>query len=272
MIFTNILFVLACLALGAFAGFLSGLLGLGGGTVVVPGLVLLLTARGLPTDHLMQVVTGTSLAVMIATTARSLRAHLKHKLEFVSIYRRLLPGVFIGVFVGAFVAHSVHSRVLGILFACFLLVMAWRTWQINSATTCYGRLPGSAKLWGVGLLIGGKSGLLGIGGGAITIPFLVHCQVDVRRAVLVSVAIGLTVALLGTVAFIVNGLGQANLPHYSVGYVYLPPLLPLLLGTLLVAPLGARCSHALPTATLQRIFAIFLVIVAVHMLSTFLFI
>jgi uncharacterized membrane protein YfcA len=119
---------------------------------------------------------------------------------------------------------------------------------------------------GMGLVIGTKSGLFGLGGGVITIPFLSYCNVPMRNVVGISIACSLTVAIIGTVGFILTGLHAANLPPWSTGYVYWPAVAGIALTSPIFARYGTRLSHQLPVVTLKRLFALFLILVALHML------
>jgi uncharacterized membrane protein YfcA len=252
--------------LGMLAGTLSGLLGIGGGLVVVPGLLYLFAHNvSMPNDALMHMAVGTSLAVMIVTTLRSLLSHLKRDVEFWSIYKPIMPGVIIGTILGALLAHYLQSRSLEIVFAVFILILSIRLLfpaKVNSLR----KLPGNRALSVFGLLVGAKSGLLGVGGGALTIPFLTHSNVNIRQAVVVSAATGLTVACIGTVCFILNGWWAVGLPAWSTGYIYWPAWLPMVLGSIVFAPLGTRLPHHLPAPLLKRFFGVFLVLVAIRML------
>lgn len=250
---------------GATAGLLSGLLGIGGGVIVVPMLALLFKWQGFASTTIMHMAAGTSLAVMIATTSRSLASHLKRKIKFWSIYKTLAPSVIIGTMTGAIAAHFIHSDILKIIFGIFVLVVAAKM-LLNPKAKPTRQLPGMMGRSIIGFIIGGKSGLLGIGGGALTIPILTHCNVNMRRAVVISVATGLTVATIGTCTFILTGLHTAHLPAWSLGYVYTPAWPFVAGGSALCAPLGVMLSHKINTAWLKRIFAVFLVIVGVHML------
>ncbi len=257
--------VLIYLSIGAGAGLLSGLLGIGGGLLVVPSLAFIFMQQKVFPEMVMHQAIGTSLAIMIFTTARSLLAHLQKKIEFWSIYRQLLPGVAVGVVLGSILAHFLHSSVLAIVFAIFVLVIGVKM-LLASKVNPKRQLPHRKGMAGMGLVIGGKSGLLGIGGGALTIPFLTYCNVPMRQAVVVSVATGLTVAVIGTVIFTITGLTVASLPPFSFGYVYLPAVAAVAIGSVITAPIGAGLSHRLPVNLLKRIFGVFLLFVGVHML------
>jgi uncharacterized protein len=263
------LLILAFILLGVIGGVLSGLLGVGGGLVVVPGLFFLFSLMHMPSDILMHMAAGTSLAVMIVTSARSLQAHLKRKVAFWPVYRKLVFGVIIGTVVGSIVAHWLKSQVLSLLFGLFVLVAAIRSWLGKEEEVSDKDLKrGLPNLWvmnAMGLLIGAKSGLLGVGGAAITIPFLTYCRIALREAVVVSAAVGVTVSIVGMFAFMANGWNVVDLPAHSLGYVYWPAWFPVAGATMITAPLGARLSHTLPVITLQKIFAIFMFIVALQL-------
>jgi uncharacterized protein len=252
--------------LGSCAGFLSGLFGIGGGLVVVPGLTILFAWQHFPPEIIMHLAAGTSLAVMIFTAARSLLAHLKRGAVIWPIYKKLLPGVILGAVGGALLAYRLHSRILMIVFAVFVLLMALRMFFIKSLSFDQHRLPGPLGMTFAGLTIGGKSGLLGLGGGAITIPFLTYCEVSMRQAVAVSVAISLTIGVIGTLMFIITGSFSALAPSKTFGYIYWPAVLVVMMGSLLFSPIGVRLSHSLPTAILKQFFAIFLFVVGIRML------
>lgn len=260
-------FIAGFIILGAFAGLMAGLLGIGGGLVVVPGLAYIYQFTSVPHEYVMQMAAGTSLAIMIPTTIRSLSAHLRHQAKVWPIYSRLMPSVIFGAILGALLAHVFDTKILQILFGFFVLYMAWRLWsdsKVEASTT----MPG---IWGTnifGTIVGVKSGLLGIGGGVLTIPFLTRWSVPIRDAIAISNAVSFTVAVIGTVSFIVSGMfHSAHLPKWSTGYVYWPAWFPVALVSMLVAPLGVKLAHHLSPKILKRIFSVFLLVVAVQMLK-----
>lgn len=252
--------------LGAFAGLMAGLLGIGGGLVVVPGLAFLYRYAPVPHQYLMQMAEGTSLAIMIPTTIRALCAHLKHEVHVWPVLRRMLASVIVGAIAGAFLAHVVNSAVLQVLFGCFVLYMAARLWM-DSRIEAGGQLPGPLGITIFGTIVGLKSGLLGIGGGVLTIPFLTRWSVPIRDAIAVSNAVSFTVSIIGTASFIISGLLVSGMPPWSTGYVYWPAWLPVALVSMVVAPWGVTLAHHLSPKILKRIFSIFLLIVATQMLK-----
>jgi uncharacterized protein len=258
--------ITAFILLGAFAGIMAGLLGIGGGLVVVPGLAFIFQYAPVPHQYIMQMAAGTSLAIMIPTTVRALTAHLKHQVNVWPVYRRMVGSVIFGAVAGAFLAHVVNSKVLEVLFGFFVLYMAVRLW-FDSRAEAQGQMPGPLGINIFGTIVGLKSGLLGIGGGVLTIPFLTRWSVPIRDAIAVSNAVSFTVAVIGTVSFIISGLLVSGMPAWSTGYVYWPAWLPVALVSMVVAPWGVKLAHRLSPKILKRIFSIFLLIVAAQMLK-----
>jgi uncharacterized membrane protein YfcA len=121
-------------------------------------------------------------------------------------------------------------------------------------------------MFGVGNGIGAVSSLVGIGGGSLSVPFMVWCNLTVHDAIGTSAAIGFPIAIAGTVGYIVNGLNVAGLPAYCLGYVYLPALAGIVAASVCTAPLGVRLAHSLPVDKLKRIFAILLFVMGTKML------
>ncbi len=251
--------------LGAVSGFFAGLLGVGGGIVVVPGLLHSFVAAGVPPEHRMRLALGTSLAVICFTALSSLRAHHRRGSVDWGIVRRITPGIVVGTLAGTGVATLVAGPWLEVFYALFLAVVCGRMLG-DPPTEGHGALPGAAGLAAAGTGIGLLSGLVGIGGGSLSVPYLLRGGVVIHRAVGTSAAIGAPIALSGAAGYAWSGLGQPGLPRYSVGYVYLPALLGVALVSVCFAPLGAALAHRTPVRRLRRWFAAFLLIVAARML------
>ncbi len=257
--------LLPFLGVGIASGVLAGLLGVGGGIIIVPGLALLLAGGDIAPDRVMHVAVGTSLACIVVTSISSLYAHHRRGAVDWSIFKRLAPGIAFGAVVGAVIAADLHSATLATIFGIFLLLVALRL--VFGGQPRPGRtLPRNPALsaWATG--IGTASALLGIGGGTLTVPLLAWSNVTLHRAVGTSAACGLPIAIAGTAAYIYTGWGLAGLPPGTSGHVYWPAFLAIAPLAVATAPLGVRLAHALPVDRLRWIFAAFLAAVALRML------
>ena len=257
--------LLAYLLTGACAGFFAGLLGVGGGVIVVPILGMLFAGLGFPADEVLHLALGTSMAAILFTSLSSLRAHHAHGAVLWPALRGLTPGVLAGTLFGAQLAARISSRALAILFVGFMFFVAAQM-LANFRPPPSRRLPGRLGLAAAGLGIGAVSSLTAIGGGALTVPFLIWCNVRPHTAIGTSAAVGMPIAIGGSIGYVWNGWGHAGLPQGSIGFIYLPALGCILAASVLTAPLGARLAHRLPVRTLKRVFAGLLVLLAGKML------
>jgi uncharacterized membrane protein YfcA len=252
------------IALGAFAGVLAGLLGVGGGLVIVPVLTFIFTSQHLPDAHILHLALGTSLASIMFTSVSSLRAHhLRGAVDWL-VVRRISLGIMVGTFGGSWVAAQLSTRFLKGFFVIFLYYVATQM-LLNIKPKPHRQLPGRAALFSVGGLIGIISSLVGIGGGSLSVPFLLWCNTAIHRAIGTSAAIGFPIALAGAIGYVVNGLA-APLPPYSLGFVYLPALVGIAAASIATAPLGAKLAHSLPIDKLKKIFALLLIVMGTKML------
>lgn len=250
---------------GAGAGILSGLLGVGGGTVIVPILVFIFTALAFPAQHIMHIALGTSLATIIVTSISSARAHHKKHNVHWPVVKLITPGIVIGTLLGAVLAGQLNTVILKVIFAVFALLIATQM-VLNFTPASHRQLPGKLGTLSMGGLIGTLSSLVGIGGGSLSVPFLLYCNFNARYAIGTSSAIGLPIAVAGTMGFIITGLAQGNLPEYSLGYIYLPAFIGIALASMLTAPLGAYLAQKLPVPVLKKLFALLLYIVGLKMI------
>lgn len=250
---------------GIVAGILAGLLGVGGGLVVVPALAVLFTWTGMSPKVVMHLAVGTSLASIVFTASSSTWAHHRHGAVDWDLVVRMGPGIVAGVIAGALVADRLSGPALARVFGVFLLLVAWRM-GVGRLPSPHRRPPASLALAGAGGIIGGISALVGIGGGTMSVPFLVWCNLPMRGAVATSAALGLPIAVTGALMFGVTGSGRSELPDWASGYVHWQALAGIVLTSVPFAPLGARLAHRLPTRTLRRVFALFLIVVAGGML------
>lgn len=258
-------FMLAYLVFGAIAGVIAGLLGVGGGIVVVPALIWFFTAQGFPQESIMQMALGTSLAAIMFTSVSSLRAHHRRGAVVWPIVKAITPGILVGTFAGSCLAARLPTGFLKGFFVAFLYYVAAQM-LLNIKPKAHRQIPGALGMFGAGCGIGAVSSLVGIGGGTMSVPFMIWCNVAMHPAVGTSAAIGFPIALAGTVGYIVNGLSVGNLPPLSLGYISLPALVGVAGVSFLTAPYGARLAHKLPVATLKRCFALFILAMATRML------
>jgi len=260
---TLIIMFLIC---GVAAGLWAGLLGLGGGLVVVPLLNYIFHFYAdLPEDLSLRLAVGTSLASILFTSASSARAHASRGAVLWSLVRPLAPALALGTALGSVVAAALPVSGLKIFFACFLVAVALQMLG-DYYPASRGSKPGRAVLTGAGLLIGGVSSLVGLGGGSLVVPFLRWLGVELRLAMGTSAALGWAIAVAGSLGHAINGWGATGLPPHCLGYVSVPATLGVAATSVFFAPLGARLSHAMPVNALRKVFAAFLALLAARLL------
>jgi hypothetical protein len=247
---------------GLVAGFLAGFLGIGGGLVLVPALSWLFSQDPATAGMAVQMAVATSLATMLFTSMSSLLAHHKRGAILWSLVRQMVPGLLGGALLGSVIADRIGSAALGIVFGIFALLVAVQLLR-GGAQTGNRPLHGWLYVTGTGFGIGTISSMLGIGGGSMTVPWLLWHGQQVRNAVATAAACGYPIAIAGTVGFAV--LGEST-SAASLGYVHLPALAGVAVFSVLGAPLGVAAVHHSSPLLAKRIFAVFLLIVAVKML------
>jgi uncharacterized membrane protein YfcA len=258
---------LAYLAIGLAVGFFAGLLGIGGGAVMVPLLVIVFTAQALPADHVMHLALGTAMAAIVFTSVSSMRAHHAHAAVDWGIARAMAPGILAGAFCAALAAGLIAKRPLGLLFTALVFYAATQI-LFDLRPKRSRELPSAPGLFAAGAAIGGVASLLAAGGAFLCIPFLAWCRVPLRRAIGTAAAVGLPIAAAGTLGYVLQGLRAEGLPSLSLGYVYIPALALVVATSMAAAPLGARLAHRLPVKRLRVIFAVLLYALALRMLAT----
>ncbi|MDN0077510.1 sulfite exporter TauE/SafE family protein [Crenobacter sp. SG2303] len=257
------------LGCGVLAGFLAGLLGVGGGLVIVPMVVWVLGAASLGGDHVQHLAVGTSLAVMVFTSLSSVRAHHQKGAVDWRIVRSMAPAMVVGTFIGSQIAGWLPSHGLKWFFVVYAYVVGLQM-LFDIKPQAVRDMPGAPGQWGAGTLIGMISSWVGIGGGSMSVPFMSWCNVPVRNAIATSAALGWPIALAGAVGYLVSGWSVAGLPWGAYGFVYLPATLALMVMTVLFAPVGARLAHRLPVARLKKLFALLMLFMASEMLVSML--
>ncbi|MDZ7804888.1 sulfite exporter TauE/SafE family protein [Thiohalophilus sp.] len=253
------------LLLGMFAGVAAGLLGIGGGLIIVPVLVFIFQQQQFSSEVIVHLAVGTSLATIVLTSISSVRSHHQHGAVQWPVFVRMAPAIVLGAVLGSVIADEMPTRVLKWVFAIFELTVATQM-ILAYRPNPHRVLPNWPGLSLAGTVIGAVSAVVGIGGGTMTVPFLVWCNVAMRKAVATAAACGLPIALAGAAGFILNGWNEPALPAWSSGYVYWPAFAGIVATSVLFAPLGARLAHRLPAAQLKRIFALLLYALGIRML------
>lgn len=258
-------------AIGAFAGVMAGLLGVGGGIILVPAFYYAFSGLGYDNAQLMQICLGTSLATIIFTSIRSVLAHHKKGAVDWQILRSWAPGIAIGAILGMVAATGLRSATLtaifGILGVIVGLYMALgrAEWRLGD------QMPrGIGRLFGSPML-GFFSVLMGIGGGSFGVPAMALYNVAIHRAVATAAGFGVIIAVPSVLGFLLGQPPLENLPPFTVGYVNLVAFLVVISMTLLTAPLGVRLAHAMDAKPLKKVFGYFLVLVALNMLRKVIF-
>lgn len=249
--------------IGAAAGYLAGFLGIGGGLVTVPALTWLFLQLPETRDSAIHYAVATSLATMLVTSLSSIIAHHHRSAVLWHVVRRLVGGLLVGAAGGAFIASALAPPSLTLVFAIFAFLAGL---QLLLSPSVRGEkpLPGAGATSLVGLIIGGVSSMVGIGGGSMTGPWLMWHGIRAQRAVATAAACGYPIALAGTLAFILLG-EQKGLPGAALGYVHGPAWLGISVMGALAAPLGVATVHRLSPVLVKRLFGIMLVLIALRL-------
>ena len=260
------------LLIGAVSGILAGLLGVGGGVIVVPTLAYVFLNSGFSPVQTMHAAIGTSLTSMICTSFFSTWSHHHYQRVDWVVFKRLIPGIFVGVIVGAMLSTQMPARSLTTLFALYLLYIALnlilkKNKEEREEQQVISMKDTSLKMGLGGLGIGLLSGLLGIGGGTVTVPLLTHFGLSIHRAIGTSAACGFFITIIGTMSFMLFTLHVSGLPSGSIGYVYLPAAMGVAFSSSVCAPIGSKISGKLSATILTRCFSMLLFIVAIKMLA-----
>jgi len=251
--------------IGVVAGYLAGFLGIGGGFVVVPALTWLLLKDAGTAPWAIHMAIATSLATMLVTSMSSLLAHHRKGAIRWPLVRLMAPGLMLGAVLGAVVADRLPAENLAAIFGVFAILVGLQLILARQpvAEKPLPRLPG---LLGTGGVIGSISSLIGIGGGAMTVPFLLWHGVRAQNAIATSAACGYPIALAGTLSFILLG-HASDVPDGPLGYVHLPAFIGIAATSVLAAPLGVATVHRLSPKSVKRVFGVFLIFVGIRMLT-----
>ncbi len=257
--------IIALLVLGAAVGFAAGLLGIGGGMVLVPFMAIILSTQGFTEEYIVHVAIATSLATIMFTSLSSVRAHHQRGAVLWPVVKLLAPGILLGSWIGPWIGAHMNSSALAGFFAAFVAMSATQM-LIDKKPAASRELPPAPGMFAAGGAIGVLSGLVGAGGGFVSVPFMTWCNVKIHNAVATSAALGFPIAVAGTLSNVYHGWNTPGLPAGSFGFIYLPALLVIAMASITTAPLGARTAHSLPVKTLKKVFAVLLYALAAYML------
>lgn len=253
------------LVLGACAGLMAGLFGIGGGLIIVPVLIFSFKVQGVSPEVLTHMAVGTSLATMVITSLSSIKAHQDEGAVRWPIFVTLSIGILAGAFLGVYMAVNLSGHLLQKLLGVFAILVSAKMWFGFRAREG-ARVPGKAVLISAGVVIGSVSSMFGIGGGSLSVPFLRRISLTMKQSVGTSAACGFPIALMGAVSNMALGENNPYLPALATGYVYWPAFLGIVLTSVLFARFGARLAHGLPAEKLQKMFAVFLFVVGAQFL------
>ena len=260
------LIILELAVLGVATGFLAGLLGIGGGMLMVPFVTIILTNQNVAPNLAVKMAIATSMATIIFTSLSSIRAHHKRGAVRWDIVKRLAPGIVIGSIIGSLgVFALLKGSYLAIFFGLFVSFSATQMF-LDKKPKPTRQMPGTGGQLAAGGFIGFLSGLVGAGGGFISVPFMTWCNIPIHNAVATSAALGFPIALSNVLGYVISGQSVENLPPASFGYIWLPALLVIATCSFVTAPFGARTAHRIAVGQLKRVFACILYVLAAYML------
>lgn len=251
--------------LGCVVGFLAGLLGIGGGLLSVPILTMIFQAQGLNHPDLHKIALATSTTAITFTAFSSMRSHWQHNNIEWSVVKRFVPGIIIGSLVGAQLVHIMPVMPLRVIFVAFAFYTAY-SMLAKKLPKPSRTLPATPVMLGVGGGIGVFSTLISAGGGFISVPFMIWCNINARLALGTSAALGFPIALSAVVGYLLTGFATVDLPPYTFAYIYFPAVLGIVATSALFAPLGAKMAQRWDVSTLKKIFACLLMVLGLQML------
>ncbi len=250
---------------GSVAGFVAGLFGIGGGVVIVPALLFAFAQQGIDGSVMTHMAIGTSLATIAVTGSSSAFGHWQRGAVARPLLARLLPGLIAGAILGGVLASVLPAAQLQTLFGLFLILLALRL-LFSRMPTAANEGAGGLQTMGAGTVIGAFSALFGIGGGVLSVPWLLRSGASMTRAIGTSAACGIPIAAFGALTFVVTGYRHAALPDYATGFLYWPAFLGMVLCSVPSARLGVAAAHRLPAGLLRKLFALVIMLVGIKIL------
>ncbi|SNX29254.1 Uncharacterized membrane protein YfcA [Polynucleobacter meluiroseus] len=264
MSINDILMLMLC---GSISGFMAGLLGIGGGMILVPFMILVFNHLGFNQHVIVHMAIATGMATILFTTTSAILAHHKHGSIDWKLVASLSPGMVLGgLFGGSEIFEAINTSWLSLGFAIFIVYTSIQM-IINKKPTAGRDLPGPVGLFSFGAFAGVLASLVGAGGAFITVPFMLWCNVKPHTAMASSSGLGFPIAAAATVGYMYGSWGNPNLPEGSLGFIYIPAVLCIVVVSVFTAPFGARMARKLNVGQLKRIFGIMLFLLAAFMFN-----
>ena len=264
MLLSDIAMLMLC---GSISGFLAGLLGIGGGMILVPFMILVFNHQGFNQEVIVHMAIATGMATILFTTTSAIWAHHKHGSIDWKLVASLSPGLVVGSLIGGSeIFEALNTSWLSLFFAIFIVYTSIQM-LLNKKPKAGRELPGKAGLFSFGAFAGGLASLVGAGGAFITVPFMLWCNVKPHVAMASSSGLGFPIAAAATVGYMYGSWGHPNLPSGSLGFVYLPAVVCIAVVSIFTAPLGAKMARKLDVAQLKRIFGVMLLMLAAFMFN-----
>jgi uncharacterized membrane protein YfcA len=264
MLLSDILMLMLC---GGISGFLAGLLGIGGGMILVPFMILVFGHLGFNQEVIVHMAIATGMATILFTTSSAIWAHHKHGSVDWKLVVALSPGmVFGGLVGGSELFEALKTSWLSLFFALFIVYSSIQM-LLNKKPKPGRELPGPVGLFAFGTFAGALASLVGAGGAFITVPFMLWCNVKPHNAMASSSGLGFPIAAAATLGYMYGSWGNPNLPAGSLGFVYLPAVACIVAVSIFTAPFGAKMARKLNVGQLKRVFGIMLLFLAAFMFN-----
>jgi uncharacterized membrane protein YfcA len=264
MLLSDILMLMLC---GSISGFLAGLLGIGGGMILVPFMILVFNHLGFNQEVIVHMAIATGMCTILFTTSSAIWAHHKHGAIDWKLVASLSPGMIFGGLVGGSeLFEALKTSWLSLFFAIFIVYTSIQM-LLNKKPKAGRNLPGALGLFSFGIFAGALASLVGAGGAFITVPFMLWCNVKPHTAMATSSGLGLPIAAAATLGYMYGSWGNPNLPVGSMGFVYLPAVACIVVVSIFTAPFGARLARKLDVTQLKRVFGVMLLLLAAFMLN-----
>lgn len=257
--------VIYFLLLGSFVGVISGLFGIGGGGIIVPILTAIFLSHGLDERSVVHTALGTSMAIIIITSLSSIKAQQKKKAIVWNIVKLMAPGILIGTFLVTFIASKLDSFYLSIIFAVFMLFTSIHMF-IGKKPKAESKVFSNKVHFFSGGIIGGLSSLVSIGGGILSVPYLLMQNIDIKKAIATSSAIGFPIAISGTIGYIVNGWSNTSWDTLTIGYVNIIAFSCVAIASFSTAPIGVMLVHKINVDIMKKLFSVLPFILSIRMI------